>query len=92
MQPPISIVLEPFIPDRHRSGVTIAVRQVDDDDFEIATIIPGNGAKQGGIVSAEQLYALAEKLKAAAVFAMNHRWQAVPVFADRNGHMKEARS
>ncbi|MBA4192240.1 MAG: hypothetical protein C0467_30085 [Planctomycetaceae bacterium] len=85
MSPPISTDLEPFIPCRRSRGVVLEVRQLDVDEFEIVTIIPGNGAKQGGVITAEALLALSEKLKHAAVFAMRHRWLAVPSFPSANG-------
>jgi hypothetical protein len=61
------------------------VRQLDDDAIEVVTVIPGNGSKQGGTLTPEELFRLSERLRALAVFAMHNRWEAVPAFAVGGG-------
>lgn len=85
MPEPITTDLAPFVPHRGSRGIVLEVRQLTDGVFEVATMVPGHGAKQGGTLTVEELFDLARRLQKAASFAMAHRWEALPVFPGRNG-------
>lgn len=85
MKLPIQVPLEPFIPCKRGRGVVLEVRDLGDGTFELATIVPGFGSKQGGVLTAKELFDLGRRLTLAVSMAAKSAWDAVPIFPDRNG-------
>jgi hypothetical protein len=74
---PVQVELTPFVPTPRGRGIVLEVRDLGDGTFEVVTMVPGHGAKQGGTVTAEELFRLGRELTKTASALIGARWRDV---------------
>lgn len=77
--------LAPFVEARSGRGIVLQIRNLGDGFFELVTIVPGHGAKQGGLIAAQDLFSLGRAMTLAASEQMAEMWHRTPTPATRNG-------
>jgi hypothetical protein len=84
---PITVDLAPFVEaERKPRGVVLEVRCRGDGTFELTTIVPGHGAKQGGVLDVQQLYHLGRRMCLVASVEMKRMFDATPPAATVETH------